>query len=98
MRFNKTRKNKKNQDKKSDPRCQYSEGFIRRMTDDITFVPYNPPPEELKRLNEIFDKMEKMKAPMTDDEINEWVTNFPKNRAAYLESIQNKQKSELFLD
>jgi hypothetical protein len=82
MKFNKTLKN--TQSKKC---CrEYSEGFKRRMTDDITFVPYNPEPDELKRINDKFDRLNKYLNPPTD---NNFVENFSKRRAEYLESVKN---------
>jgi hypothetical protein len=89
MKFNKTRKNIKSDSIKPvlEKRCrEYSEGFKRRMTDDIQFVPYNPPPDELKRINEKLENLKKYLEPETREEFFE---NYSKRRAEYLESVKN---------
>jgi hypothetical protein len=68
---------------------KYSEGFRRRMTDDITLVSYTPPPEELARINEISKKLIKPRNPQLDKECQEYIKNYPKYRAEYLESVKN---------
>ena len=97
---NNTRKNKKlgkkipesldSHDSHNHDDCiKYAEGFRRRMTDDITFVPYTPPPEELARINEIKKQLIKPSNPQLDKECQEYIKNYPKYRAKYLESVKN---------
>lgn len=82
MRFNKTRKNTKPK-----KQCrEYSEGFKRRMTDDIQFVKYNPPPDELKRINEIQDRLKKYLEPLSREE---FIESQSRRHAEYLESVKN---------
>jgi hypothetical protein len=99
----KTRKNKNNQNQNQnqnnvmqnldshnhDDCIKYSEGFRRRMTDDITFVPYIPSPEELARINEQINKLKKTPNPQLDKESQKYIENYPKYRAEYLESVKN---------
>ena len=57
MTLNKTRKNLRDKISNKKNQCNtYSEGFIRRMTDDITFVKYIGPQKEHDRITEKFKK------------------------------------------
>ena len=67
-----TRKNTKNKRKmvdklfnnrnKNNNLLDYSEGFIRRMTEPLTFTALHPTPEQLKQLDKLFGPT------LTDDE------------------------------
>ena len=89
MKFNKTRKNTKSplREPVLEKRCrEYSEGFKRRMTDDIQFVKYNPPPDELKRINEKLENLKKYLEPISREE---FINGQSKRHAEYLESVKN---------
>jgi hypothetical protein len=88
MVFNRTRKRNRNKNKNTSKKItNYSEGFIRRMTDDIGFVSFTPTGNELERLRKIRDDNKKKIDPENDKLIEEYINNYPKKRAEYLESL-----------
>ena len=94
MTLNKTRKNLRDKISNKKNQCNtYSEGFIRRMTDDITFVKYIGPQKEHDRITEKFKKLKEQLGyknnESTEDKIDNFIENFDKRHNEYLESVKN---------
>jgi hypothetical protein len=93
MIFDRTRKNTRNKIKlithnQNNDCKQFSDGFMRRMTTDLVLTPYRPPPDELKMLNNKFNSLN-TKNSITDEERYNFIDNFDRRRAKYLESVKN---------
>ena len=83
MRFNRARKNKhKNLNTTG---CEFSEGFIRRMSAPLSLTPYTPTPEQAQR----FDMLAKEHFSPQTKEIEEFLMNSARYHAEYLESVKN---------